>query len=119
MNALGLGLLLGCLSACGNGGDPPAPRAADPAPTATAPAKTAEDPLLVSVCRAHDEVAAEGVEPGVLLQSTALRAMERHGVTEARMNELGASPAALLASIRSRGAPAACTKLVIALEARR
>jgi hypothetical protein len=137
MTTSSLSLVL-CLAvattACKGDGDRPAETAPAPptgAPAASEPAGTQPsttaalasdvakgDPLLLAICRAHDEVAAEGVAPEILLQSTAVRSMERHGVTEAQMSELGATPAALLASIRSRGAPPACAGLIAALEAR-
>jgi hypothetical protein len=79
---------------------------------------TEADPLLLAVCRAHDEVVAEGVPPERLLQFAALRSMERHGVTEAQMSTLGATPQALLASILARGAPPACAQLIATLKAR-
>lgn len=88
------------------------------APEQTAPtAEAVPDPLLAAVCRAHDEVVSEGVPEDNLLQHTAVRSIER-GVTEAQLSELGATPFALLASIRARGNPPACARLVSALEAR-
>lgn len=79
---------------------------------------TEADPLLLAVCRAHDGVVAEGVPPERLLQFAALRSMERHGVTEAQMSALGATPQELLASILARGAPPECADLIATLKAR-
>jgi len=99
-----------------------------PDPFGTAEAQAAEeasaeesegtDPLLEKVCAAYDEMVAEGVDPDVLLQSVAVRAVTRHGVSEEELAELGARPAQLLESIRSRGNPEVCAGFVTALEAR-
>jgi hypothetical protein len=135
MSRMGLLLLAGLLiAACGRDGDR---RAEKRQATATVVPATSEpgradaaasverasdgmeaDPLLLAVCRAHDEVVAEGVPPERLLQFAALRSMERHGVTEAQMSTLGATPQALLASILARGAPPACAQLIATLKAR-
>lgn len=74
------------------------------------------DPLLAKVCAAYDEVEAEGVDEGVVLQTTALRAVRDHGVTEGQLAELGAHPADVLESIRERRSPSACDGFVEALE---
>ena len=82
---------------------------AAPAP---APNKTA-----VSICRAYDEVVAEGTAKDLVLQTTALRATQKHGLTEAQLAKFGARPADLLASLRKAGPPPQCAGLVSALDA--
>ena len=135
MSSMALLSLAGLLTAaCGRDGDRPAEKGqatATAAPVRNEPGRsdvsasgarasdvTEADPLLLAVCRAHDEVVAEGVPQERLLQFAALRSMERHGVTEAQMSALGATPQDLLASILARGAPPACAELIATLKAR-
>lgn len=135
VSSMALLSLAGLLTAaCGRDGDRPAEQGqatATAVPVRNEPGRsdvsasgarasdvTEADPLLLAVCRAHDEVVAEGVPPERLLQFAALRSMERHGVTEAQMSALGATPQALLASILARGAPPACAELIATLKAR-
>ncbi len=98
--------------------DPFGTAADEPPAQGPTPEGDGADPLLLRVCAAYDEVVAEGVDPDVLLQRVAVRAVTRHDVTEEQLAELGARPAQLLESIRSRGEPEACAGLVTALEAR-
>lgn len=73
---------------------------------------------MLAICRAYDEVVAEGTASDVILQTAALRAVEKHGVTEAELSAYGATPTALLKSIQDRGDPPACAPLVEALKAK-
>ena len=76
-----------------------------------------DDPLLSAVCRAYDEIAAErDVPQDAILTASAVRAVERHGVTEAQLAELGATPDRVLASIQRRGSPPGCAAFVTYLQ---
>src|SRR4051812_10094188 len=102
-------LLLACTTACScdaptkpAGDAPPAKQpttAAKPGPTKPEPAKS--DPILLKVCKAFDEVKAEG-KAEMLMARTAVRSTEL-GVDEAQLEALGSQPTQLLASIRARG----------------
>ena len=76
------------------------------------------DPILLKVCKAFDEVSAEGKadQANMLMASAAVRATEL-GVTEAQLEALGPQPPQLLASIRARGNPPECAAFVAYLEA--
>lgn len=112
-------VLLGLLSGCDGESTPSASAPAAARPNADTPPKPSEppagDPVLLSVCAAWDEVAAEGGENP--LMRAAVRAVETKGVTEAQLATLGARPQELLTSIRARGNPPACAAMVTALEA--
>jgi hypothetical protein len=105
---------------CGRDGDRPAdtgPATATGVPVTSEPGRSdvsasgvrardaaKADPVLLAICQAHDEVAGEGVPPERLLQFTALRSMECHGVTEAQMSAFGATPDARSPAF-ARGVP--------------
>lgn len=80
-------------------------------------AKPSNDPKLLAICRAYDEVVAAGTAKDIILQSAAVTAVQKHGVTEAELSTYGASPAALLKSIQDRGDPPECAAFVTALKA--
>lgn len=95
------------------------PAKAEPAkaePTQAEPAKA--DPILLKVCKAFDDVTAEGKadQGNMLMARTAARATEL-GVGEAQLEALGPQPPQLLASIRARGNPPECAAFVAYLEA--
>jgi pyruvate/2-oxoglutarate dehydrogenase complex dihydrolipoamide acyltransferase (E2) component len=73
------------------------------------------DPILLKVCKAFDDVNAEG-KTDQLMARTAVRASEL-GVSEAQLEALGPQPPQLLASIRARGNPPECAAFVAYLEA--
>jgi pyruvate/2-oxoglutarate dehydrogenase complex dihydrolipoamide acyltransferase (E2) component len=73
------------------------------------------DPILLKVCKAFDDVTAEG-KTDQLLAHAAVRATEL-GVNEAQLEALGSQPPQLLASIRARGNPTECAAFVAYLEA--
>jgi len=75
------------------------------------------DKTAVAICSAYNEVVAEGTAKEIILQSAALRATQKFGLTEAQLGQFGARPADLLASLRKRGAPPPCAALIGALEA--
>lgn len=93
---------------------PPSPEKADP--SKAEPSKS--DPILLKICKAFDEVSAEGKadQANMLMASAAVRATEL-GVTEAQLEALGPQPPQLLESIRKRGNPPECAAFVAYLEA--
>lgn len=104
-------ILFAGTSACS--GDAPGRSGADAAPVNAAK----DDPVLLKVCQAFDDVAAkrEADADNVLLARAAVRATEL-GVSEAQLATLGPQPPQLLANIRKRGAPPACAAFVAYLE---
>ncbi len=119
-------ILVVCTVACSCGA--PAKPGADAGPpkvpptTAKAEPAKAEpvkaDPILLKVCKAFDEVSAEGKadQNHALMQRSAVRATE-FGVSEAQLEALGPLPPQLLASVRARGNPPECAAFVAYLEA--
>lgn len=90
---------------------------AEPAKSESKAEPAKGDPVLLKVCKAFDEVTAEGKadQDHLLAQRTAVRATEL-GVSEAQLEALGPQPPQLLASIRARGNPPECAAFIAYLE---
>lgn len=116
-------ILVICTTACSCGAPakPGADAASSKVPATTTksePEPAKADPILLKVCKAFDEVKAEGKadQDHVLMQRSAVRSTEL-GVSEAELEALGSQPPQLLASIRARGNPTECAAFVAYLEA--